>query len=619
MKLSSKAGWQGIGHWAVGSALFWWLAPLGAIDDARASLGPDCPGISQNLVRNRGAELFKQAELRSNFAVKADNEAFYKRALLTNDNTLYYHGENVVLKLLNEKAFGDKELSAATLKLYKRLYFEQLKLNTRLAKVLLPVDDGGVYSDFKSIRLAFNYKDEIEKSELIAELGKLHALVGTKMEAEMKKHPDVEALYKEKRGFLGDPSNWNIGGIGNTSSEASLQARRARRPQPGEARAYGNPLIPRFFDAAAAAETNQQIQKIESIRKKLVSEFPDESPLFETGILDVDAVEILRKAQTEPSIQNLADYKAYIRRRFIERFSLRLPDSTIENLQTYYHLANEMAPSLYIREQEPIELASLHEATHGVVSFDFAGQNSRNMIETMRALYQTCLVAKNSSKPTDTVELALELTNEAQMRESMHLEEEKNVVSGSIWASNIPGVGQNIHQGPTSKSFTTSGDDGTFLPGIDLDIKKNKALLRNLRDRATSPSRFRVTFQPQAYTDSRRQIGEDERFSLITTAETIEKQMRENLEASGLANIPFYELKDTLFGVSLRPQENGTVEFDIVIARGPKTLKSPKKGATAQRDFESWQRKIQTAIQKLGKLPQGFVLKEVVDADALAP
>ncbi len=584
---------------------------LGTSNAFANATNPDCPFERLAGQRLEGAK-FKSVHLQSEYPVPANNEAFYNRVVRTEmeDRTVFLHVENAVLKNLNDKIFLDKELSASTLNLYKKLFFEQLKADDYLWSRIPKGELGGIYSDFKSIRLAVLPRDPKEIDSLEQHLNQLVESVSLAFAAEMKSYPKMAGFYEGVRGLVGDPAHWNLAGIGHTAQQASVEARRARKPEPGESRKPGAPVPARVFGPRSSLAIAMELDEIESLRLGLVSTMTRSPGIIEELSLSLDAVDLLRKAQSSPSINDRASYETYLERRFQQRFGVTLTKKEIASLQRYYQLVQELAPPIFIKEQEPIALAELDRATHGVISFDFAGQNNVNTVGTFQAFRRAAQMTGQSSDSRERALLAMELASERQQRESDAFDSSKDVLAAAIGESHLQGRGQNVQHRPKGE-LTSSGDDSTFLPSIPLTLFDHGRLMIGIRDRWAPPSRFRLTFQPQNFVDSHRAIPNDERFNLISQGESIEKNLREQLEALGAEGLDHLALKDTLFAVRLLPTENGTVEFDVLYAQGPKVAERKIPHAI-------WKDKIRSAFSETGQLPHGYRLRLIFDAQGIA-
>ncbi len=547
---------------------------------------------------------FKTLHLRSAFHAPADNEAFLNRVIHDwNEGTsVYYHVDNAVLKMLNDKVFKDKELSAATLNLYKRLFFDELSKSPFLLARIPNAAEGGVYSDFKTIRISTVPKKPEEIEKIYTALDRLHQRVGERFAEQMQKHPEIESLYTDRLGILGDPANWNQAGYGRTAAEASVQARRNRRTAPGEEREAGKPTLPKRFGPKSVLEIAGQIREIETLRTAIEDSIQHDPRIFSEGVFTPEAIDILRRAQGDLRVAHLGDYREYVKRRFRIRFGANLSDKDADRLQRYYHLANELAPSTYIKEQEPIALAEITEATHGVVSFDISGQNGLNLRSTLLALHRAHLVhGVDKTDDGKLVNLALELTFEGQLRASDAFDESKSAIGMALRQTHLRGKGTNVEE-RLDGSLTASGDDATFLPSRTIGLVEQLRLMRKLRDDWTPPSRFRVTFQPQTAAHSPLTIEGGRRFELISQAEQVEKQLRDDLE---LAGMPFEDLKSTVFAISMHPSIEGPVLFDVLFATSKESAVDPEK----------LKARVKQAL-KAG-LPNQFVLDKIYNADGI--
>ncbi len=570
----------------------------------------------ERLIAKSGEVLeFKAEHLHNGYEPPVDNRAFHGRVLLEHDprETVFFHVENAILKTLNDKIFQDKELSAAILNLYKKMFFERMSRYPYLSAHIPPPSEGGRYSDFKTIRLALIVDAKSDRLEIHRQLNQLHQEVGLAFSAEVNRYPHIRAMYENRKAILGDPANWHVAGLGNTAAEASLQARRSRTASPDQTREKGTPWVLENFDAAAVIETAAELRKIESSRTSLELQFGHDPRIFKDHSLTADALDILRKGASDTTIDGLASLNSFITRRFRERFGVTLTEDQSKQLHHFYRDMNKIAPSIFIRESEPIALASLDHARYGVISFDFGGQNNMNMVGTIQSLHTAYNVASahpaGAGSDERLVNETLWLADERQMRETDIFDESKNTLKDSVAAAGLVGEGINISERP-DKELTSSGDDSTFLPSRAIGWKDQRQLIQQLRDRWSPPSRFRVTFQPQNYVDSIKAISNDERFGLISEAEGVEKKLRDNLEQSGASEaLTFPEIKDTIFAIRIRPFSDKIVKFDVIFARG--------KEERPFRHQDNWEENIRAALGKPGALPSHFQLDKVLDVDSL--
>ncbi|MBY0370759.1 hypothetical protein K2X33_08735 [bacterium] len=527
---------------------------------------------------------FKAAHLNEQAPMPVDNEAFYQRHLHFSDdqNALYFHSENAVLKLLNDKVFEDKELSAATLSLYKKIFFETLAKDAFLVSRIPEASKGGYYSDFKVIRLAIVPHSTAERDTLEQSLKRLHHAVNIQFANEIESVPELKALYSAKTGLVSDASHWHLSGMGKTPAEASWEARRARK----STKHSGQPVEAVPFNRLSIAHTSNQLTNMETLRAKLEESITDPR-LWADHAPTSDLLDIFRRASTSTQIHNHDEYLGFIQKRVDLRFGVSLSRTQAEQLHLYYNHLMDLAPSLFIREQEPVNLAALETATHGLVSFDISGQSNENIRGTAQALYQAHLTAPQGDS-RKLVELSLELASERQMAESDRFEESKLVLMQAIAAAHLQ-----------SGRFSASGDDAAYLPREHMSIEALRQLYQQLLDRAPYPAKFRSVVLPQYYEDTSLSISKEQRFRLVSLGEGMEKSIRELLETGPSVRLPYSELKSTLFVIHLRPASDG-IHADVFYT---------------SKNIQSLGPRFKHAVEKAAResLPEGFLLGNVTN------
>ncbi len=563
--------------------------------DFQVSQATGCEAAAFSLWKQRIAD-FKSSSLDIPFKSPVKNPSFIKRVLQIppSDDVLFFHVENTILKQLNDKIFQDKEISAASLITYEKIFFEHLARSPLLRRHWIPAEEGGAYSDFKTIRLAFSTKG-VGRRAMEDVLEQLHVAVGREYAANLNARPEIEAFYENAKGIYGDPSNWHLSATATSASVASYLARNQKNLKPGEAAPKkGEPRTPRRQNARSEIEMAAQLREVEeaylNARERL-----GESRIMDNQGLTLEALNIFRKASSDPSLVDETAFLKFVKNRLSIRFDEALSDDEVRALQKYFHRAYAFSPSLLLAESEPMRLASFENASHGVLGFDFSDQNSHNVRLLMSGL-----------RSAKTVEEAMKLTTENQQIASSRFEANKHKLAQAISQAHVPGI--RIGEQKYLEGMAISGDDGVFLPAQPLGSVAQMRILRQAADSIEPASRLRLTYQSQNFENGAR-IPDAERFALINEADSIEKSLRDELEFGDLSHrISYQDLRERVLLLHIHPQSDGTRLVDALSAR---TRGSSKSGDT------QWRAKVESAFAKIS--PRGWSLRSVLDADVLRP
>lgn len=461
------------------------------------------------------------------FKFPSDNLAFHRLAAAhaKTDKVLYFHVENAVLKLLNDKVLGDKQVSAALSNLHKRLLFEAIMADPVLKAQLIPADQGGMYSDYKSVRLAFHSPDRATGEKLNEALNRAYEQVSKKFGSEIARYPTLKALYEGRADLSGNPSHWNLAGVGANPEQASLAARQARfatrlytgDPHPIVAiQAYGRVMEKMVKeDVMFADEIRQNVIHLLGLQAERV--FDPE------GIMRVEAVGILRKAESDPTISGKQAYLDTIREKFRDRFGITLTDQTIEYMQRYFHRVNKYAPSIYADESETMHLAPMEGATHGVWTFDLRGAGDDNLRGAMMAMKETSDAMEISSKEMSSKQVAdIAL---AKLRRNQDAISAEFINVREIIPQTLASMGA-LHQ---HDRLTKTGDETVWLPDHDISSADSAKVLSEIQKRMPPGKGIRVTVQPQNYDKSTFPLDPASRFDWSAKMESYEKNLREYL------------------------------------------------------------------------------------------
>jgi hypothetical protein len=489
------------------------------------------------------------------------NDTFVERVYHSaeSEQKLYMHVENAVLKTLNDKAFEDKEVSASTLNLYKTLFFKHLQ-HSPAADYLLGLEEGGRYNDYKSIRLVFDVS-KATPQWMVEELDKLRQAVDSEFARELFSFKVLSQAYEnDTNPRVANPRYWHEVGLGMTPEKASLKARLRRHSVDKNI----------LFDSSDEAKIAEDLRIAERDRLVL-SEYFKGTSVFNQALPSEALVDILRFAQTAPGVRTQADYRTYVQNSLQRRFPIGEVDvDTIDRLQRYFNLANKLAPSVMTPFQEPIELADLSHADHGVWAFDISGQNMRNMTAVFYAIhYATQAAVHSKASDADLVDGTLQDTALHQQRQSEKFWKVRQILQETLVRHDV--IPRNVPE-----RLQSVGDESSALPYQHVSpVQKAKALT----DLAANPEYgglYRSVLQEQTYADGQA-IPREERFELIAQGEKLEKSVRKKLEGSrGLGLFPYHDLREVLISIRITPLTKQSSRIDVDVARSPSFRASPR-------------------------------------------
>lgn len=604
------------------------LVCLGAPAPSLAVVDPDCDFRLLAPYREESTRIKRERLYTgSPYTERVANHHFIdKELILSRDpNKIYFHVENAVLKILNDKGFLDKEITAATLNMYKDMFFKHLA-KSRVGDSLVAIEYGGAYNDFKTIRLVFDTKIALGEQELIDALDGFRREVGQEFGKEMQGFPALAQAYRDSSNpLLKDPAHWHEAGMGRSSAEASLKARMRR-----EADYHGRDDSDLMFgrktkpngESVDIAQVAKAVRRVEGDRVMLMHFFSDvvnysqggpvvhnyegklrlvpDPRIFESSLPTEDLIDILRTAQTSPEIKNHEQYRAYVELSLKTRFGVHLDhlnndkrNEVIDTLQRYFRLANSLAPSVIVREQEPIGLADISGTTHGLWSFDITGQNRRNLRQVFQALHYSAITEKDNG---DMVDAALEMTTEGQQK-----------ASAAFW-----GLGGHLRttllnngvvRADDPLSIQSTGDDFTAVPGGSVTPLQRAKTLSDIADHPMGGGLFRSVLQSQTYLDGS-PIRREDRFAIVSSAEGVEKAVRRAVEGSPIEHqIPHAELKEITISLTLVPLVEGRVRVDVDVAARASKISNLRLAQIVGR--------LERELHKDGKMPSGWTMGTV--------
>lgn len=470
----------------------------------------------------------KVERLRERFAQLAEehsaqNRAFLELAEAANRGAptkakLFFDVENAVLKDLNDKVVKDKELVTALTNVHKDVLWNFIDADPLLHSHLV-----GRYSDFKSVRLAFDSADPAISQRLKEKL----SAVSLRYRNYLADVAVKQGWEERGRGLARDPQNWFHGGTGATPDMAGLSAKcsRSRLGPAGYAmlRDFGEclPLLER------AARQVRGYQGWAEKRFKGVEGF-----LVNDGqgrmVLSAEAIEALKKAA--PQAEGAEALFTAIQETVRARFGVDISPKEARALSDYLTRADQFSPGLMQAERVNVDMG---KKAVGVVSVDFKGQNARNIEETMKALSRT------QGQPL------------AERVKAVRAGEEKATAQLDAQKARLQRVFDRLFPGLKGE-FT--GDDGTgfFTTRMPTAAEEEK-IAKIWVEEGGGVADIRLTFQDFRYGDTKQPIPVGARSNMVVVAEGLEKDLRKEL----IHSVPRETLNGLQISVSLKNREAG--------------------------------------------------------------
>jgi hypothetical protein len=431
---------------------------------------------------------------------------------------LFFDTENSILKELNDTVFDNqKNLATAVTNLHKEMFIERLEDFPFLKEHIV-----GRYSDFKSLRLAF----DVDNPRVRRELQELMETVNADFSRVIG---DADFKYffgrEEVRGIARSPNNWFTGGVGKSADEASLASRSSRG---NFVEGKKNPFRLEDFEANReyfAAQLAEMERSRKSLERQILpgsgvlSRVPNLKGGEDALIPSPTVLEILRK--TKPKGRDLNEYYATVRSQVKERFGVVLTDSAIRDLKSYYNATDSLSPSLFLEHRAVMDLK---EAEFGVVSVDFAGQGADNLFQQMKALVGV-------KDPKEMVELA----RESEKSATLGLDAKKNQIEG-LWSRLDPRANRRF-----------SGDDGLMEPSKSLSDQQKYWLVKEV-SRRSDPGKYRMTFLSAAE-GQKFDVPVQLRAQIVARMEDMEKSLRRGLSAKG----KFEQTRNLAIAIDIKP------------------------------------------------------------------
>jgi hypothetical protein len=451
---------------------------------------------------------------------------------------LYSESELAILKDLNEKIIGDKNLVTALTNLYKKILFTTL---TDPSYAPLRNELVAKYSDYKSVRLAFKHRTpELEK--LVTQL---HESAGKIFKRELDRN-GVQAYFGHKHPAVRMPENWHLSGLGGSVDEAGFAARMNRK------NAYEGFQVPTQSFAKVRQTVQDDLDEWKDLQT-ILKEHRSRSKWVDAGMLELqngnpilttDFIDTIKK--TNPK---------YLGSTIQKKFGVATDDTERLILIRLLEKTNSSF-SAGIFQAHRLELHSL-PAEHGVISIDFAGQGAKNTNEVMRQL---------SDPRIKTVDQSLRATRRAE-RVSTRLFDAQKIYLRSV-------VDQLTSRGimPKGTLVFFSGDDGLIVLGGKLKNPETtvRELLKAL-DQApsliASEKAPRLVYAPEKATTPSEVSTRGRR---IIQAEGLEKKLRAEIFEQRTDQVDRREINRTVFLLDLQSEtpklEIGAINRDAIPA-----------------------------------------------------
>lgn len=274
--------------------------------------------------------------------------------------SLFVHVENAYLKSMNNIDFDKAtEITQKYLSLLQR----EVDADPELAgKVMVS------YQDYKGVRLAFDG----DPAQLENAMLKIHGKIENEF-ADWAKSNGLQNFLPHG-GTHQPPKEWFNWGSGLSDSEAEIAAREARGLKTGG--------VVRYVDVDSRVVS--KLKGVETSRAALEKSLPRD--LLDDGVLNSDAIEILRSAQklkgrtNDPS--GRAKYLAHLATRFKQRFGVSLANAQLDQMAKYFSDVDTLMIGVYQTSTKSIK----PPARTGFYAMDRAGLGPDNVHAAMKAM-----------------------------------------------------------------------------------------------------------------------------------------------------------------------------------------------------------------------------------------
>jgi hypothetical protein len=389
------------------------------------------------------------------------------------DGKVFYSFEQSILKHLNDKALREKQLPTALVGYWRDRFRLRLSEEPEAASFVK-----SRYADYKSDRLV------VDKDASPEQIQKAYDLANQDLD-EMVKQLGLPFAAPTR-----SPLTWHLGGSGATADEAAVAARMARRQAQATAANPASLKVQKFSDWVP--ELNNTFRRVSTLRQKLASSdarvwriVKDADGGVEYKVPTPHVIDIVRKetGQSDEALQKILG----------ARLGAKLGVDEVRSLRQYVSEVENLVPDVRIAERVHIPV---EDAKFGIVSYDFKGQNSRNIFETAVAL------AKNENASASQV---IKATREGERIATRALDQAK---------AEVAKLGDEIY---------FSGDDGMAFPKRPLTLGDKFQRLQKIQAMEGEVGK-RVVFVAQVNSEGRK-LPPNELRALIETGEHFEKDL----------------------------------------------------------------------------------------------
>ncbi len=364
------------------------------------------------------------------------------------------------------------------------------------------------YEDFKSQRYAF---EPVPPAKSIPGSWEKDLDQGLKeVNDEFAKYVQENKLVRES----GEAGNWFRAGYGETGDQANLATRYSKKQD--ENRLYS------FNEKKVQKALKETMSQAEGTRQSLKRDLKDTTLWDSDGgvTLKTEVFELVRKSNNPEEL----------RAQISKSLSVEITSDQARRIMSYAKAVDEFSPGINVIQRE---VASLAGADKGGINIDFKGMGGKNLKATAEAL------AGNKRSLNGAIQGARE-GEQAVTASFNKMKEEIDTIVRNIAKEN--GIEVDIK---------ASGDDMVIIP--------NKPMSQRVRDQISDalakkmdPSSIRMSTIPAG-------IAAESRGTLGTIGESIEKQLRKNLQGI----IPKERLDQLLFRIDMKnPNSNTTATLN---------------------------------------------------------
>ena len=472
--------------------------------------------------------------------IVSDNRAFMSSMnspTTGSSKRMYFDVENSVLKGLNDHVLEDKGLGDAVNNLFNQSLIKRMKEDP-----LLSTKFSGQYSDFKSLRMSFDYSDPKDAKKISNALSEAYEKANLDFLKELEA-AKMDGLWQGFEGQLGTPETWFLAGVGDNALEANM----ASRAQRELANTSGKSSLARYEDKVE--QLFVKMDGIDHLQRSLASNkvLKEKEVLTKIGdnyVLSKEMITILRKNKRSDYSDEF-HYLKDIQIKSKSLFGVDLSRSEVDTMTKYFEDIDSMSPPLFVRDRKMIPL---EQAEQGLVSVDFAGIGVDNAQAAMVGVNKSSLlITKKGEAVSETLQnVWKEVDN---VTDEMHMAQR----SYNTAVKEIE---------PNHSGALFSGDDGMFFPSKSWGNSDKVKLVNELSKK--DASKYRVTFVPTKYADGSL-ISTSNRSEYVVKAEKVEKALRSKVTGVGSDKINFHRAKDMIFAIDYIPTKDGQGVFNLIV------------------------------------------------------